>query len=153
MRKTKQAFLWIIEILKENDIKYRISGGLSARVYGSKRKLADIDIEVRQKDVNKIYKSVKEFVVYGPKRYKDQHWDLMLMTLEYKKQEIDIASFEAKLFNKKTKQWINRPGKFNDSNLKNVFGLDVLVEKKRSLIKYKKILSRDVDIKDVKQLS
>jgi len=152
MRNTKQSFLWIIKIIEENNIKYRVSGGLAARIYGSKRKLADIDIEVLKKDIKKIYKIVNDFVIYKPQQYKDESWDLMLMTIKYKNQEIDIASFEAKIFNKKTKIWVKRPGKFNDVNLKSVFGVDIPVERLESLVKYKKILARDVDIKDIREL-
>ncbi len=153
MRNTKQALLWIIDILKENHISYRISGGFAARLYGSKRKLADIDIEVHQEDINKIYKNTKEFVIYGPKRYKDENWDLKLMTLKYKNQEIDIASFEAKIFNQKTQKWIKRPGVFSDYVVKKVFGIEIFVENINALIAYKKILGRAVDRQDVKNLS
>lgn len=152
MRNTKQAFLWIIKILEESHIKYRISGGLAARIYGSKRKLADIDIQILEEDINKVYKHVKNFIIYGPKQYKDKHWNLRLMTLEYKNQEIDIAAFEAKIFNQKTKKWVKMPGAFNNFVVKKVFGVDVFVEDIKSLIKYKEILAREVDIEDVRQL-
>lgn len=153
MKNSKNAFLWIINILKENNIKYRISGGLAARIYGSKRKLADIDIEIYKKDIPKIYKKVKEFVIFGPKQYKDKNWDLILMTIKYRNQEIDIAPFDSKIFDQYQQKWIRKPGKFNDVSLKFVFGKRVLVEKLDSLIKYKKALAREVDIKDIKQLS
>lgn len=153
MRDTKSAFLWIINILKENNIKYRISGGLAAIIYGSKRKLANIDLEVYKKDILKIYKETKRFVIYGPKQYKDKNWDLMLMTIKYKNQEIDIASAQAKIFDQNRQKWIKKPGKFNEISLRVVFGKRVPVEKLNSLIKYKKFLSRKVDIEDIKQLS
>ena len=152
MRNTKQALLWIIDILKENNISYRISGGFDARLYGSKRKLADIDIEVHKKDINKIYKNTKKFVIYSPKRYRDENWDLQLMTLKYKNQEIDIASFEAKIFNQATHKWVKRPGVFSDFVVKKVFGIEVFVENVKALITYKKILGRAVDRQDVNQL-
>lgn len=152
MKNTKEAFLWIVGILEKNNIRFRISGGFAARFYGVKRKLADIDVEVFEKDISIICNNVKDFVVYGPKRYIDENWNLILMTLKYEGQEIDIAAVEARIFNQTTKRWIKKPGNFKESNLKNIFGLDVLVEKKESLIKYKKMLNRDVDIEDVTQL-
>ena len=152
MRNTKKAFLWMINILEENNIKYRISGGLAARAYGAKRKIADIDIEVLEKDIDNVYERVKDFVVYGPKIYKDENWDLMLMTLKYQGQEIDVAAVESKIFSKKIKAWMKKPGNLKDSNLKNIFGIKVYVEKLEFLVRYKKILSRDVDIEDLRQL-
>lgn len=152
MRKTREAFIWITTILKENNLEFRISGGLAARVYGVKRKLADIDVEVYEKDISTIYKKVKDFVIFGPKRYKDENWDLMLMTLEYEGQEIDIAAVESKIFSQKTKRWIKKPGSILDSNLIKFFNINVPIEKKEALINYKEMLSREVDIEDVKQL-
>lgn len=152
MKETKKAFLWIVSVLEKNNIRFRISGGFAARIYGAKRKLADIDVEVFEKDINDIYRNVKSFIIYGPERYIDENWNLVLITLKYGDQEIDIAAIEAKIFNQKTKRWVKKPGNFKDSNLKNVFGIQVLVEKKEALIRYKKILNREVDIKDVAQL-
>ena len=144
--------MWIIKKLEENNVQYRISGGLAAQIYGYKRDLADIDIEVLEKDINKIYKQVKDFVIYGPAVYKDENWNLKLMTLKFQKQEIDIAAFEAKIFNLETKRWVKKPGLFTDVKIKKIFDLDVPVENIKSLIKYKKILNRLVDIQDVKEL-
>ena len=152
MRNTQKAFIWIIKILQENNIRYRISGGLAARIYGCKRRLADIDIEVLEKDIDKVYQHTEKFAVYGPKKYVDDNWKLRLLTLKYKNQEIDIAAFESKIFNHETKKWIERPGVFTDVNIENIFGMSVTVEKIGSLINYKKILAREVDIKDVKNL-
>mgnify|MGYP001612639666 CR=1 FL=1 len=61
-RNTKEAFLWIVGILKNNDVPFRISGGLAARLYGTKRKLADIDLEIKKKDFNKI---LAEIIIYA----------------------------------------------------------------------------------------
>ena len=71
MRKTKLAFGWIFEILNKNKIKFQISGGFTARVYGSKRKLADIDIVIQNRDFERIYDEVKDHIKFGPNRYLD----------------------------------------------------------------------------------
>ena len=50
MRNAKTAFLWIIRILKKHRVPYQVTGGLAAKIYGAKRKLNDIDIDISKKD-------------------------------------------------------------------------------------------------------
>ena len=152
MRNTEKAFLWIIEILERMKISYKILGGFAARAYGVDRELADIDIEVDDGDILLISNEVKPYIVFGPARYKDENWDLNLMTLQYEGQEIDIAGKELKIFNKENKNWEKLGSDLCDCEIVEVYGKKVPIEKLDNLIAYKTKLSRDVDIKDVIQL-
>lgn len=152
MKNTEKAFHWIIDILENNEIKYKISGGFAARIYGVNRELADIDIEVADNDIKNISKYVDNYIKFGPAHYKDNNWDLELMTLTYEEQEIDIAGTGAKIFNKQSSRWEQSSGDLNDIQMKKVFGKIIPVESLKTLISYKSKLSRDVDIEDVKQL-
>lgn len=152
MKETEKAFLWVTDILDQKGIRYRISGGLAARAYGVDRELADIDIEVADKDTPFIIDNIKPYIIFGPARYKDENWDLNLVTLRYLGQEIDIASDNAKIFNKKTKLWEKCSSELSDFDIRPVFGKKVPVEPMESLILYKTNLARDVDLEDVRQL-
>ena len=152
MKNTEKAFHRIIGLLEQRGIAYKISGGLAARLHGARRELADIDIEVSDADVGKIAEDVKPFIIFGPARYVDESWDLWLMTLEYEGQEIDIAGTDAKIFNQKAQCWENCPGDLQTIEIKEAFGRKVPVESLKSLIAYKAILSRDVDLDDIQQL-
>jgi len=146
----KKAFVWIVSLLRQQKITFRISGGLAANIYGSKRPLADIDIEVYDEDVFKLREAVAKFVIYEPGRYKDNEFDLLLMTLKYKGQEIDICGVESqKLFNKKEKEWEPESSDLRQVTRKKVFGLIVPVIPLKALICYKQKIARDVDIQDV----
>ncbi len=152
MKNTEKAFLWITDILEKFGIKYKISGGFVARVYGVNRELVDIDIEVKDEDIRIIREQVKPYIMYGHKRYLDENWDLELMTLNYEGQEIDIAGTNAKIFNKQTEKWEDNSSSLDSVEMKEVFGKKVPIESLQSLIAYKSNLRREVDLEDVRQL-
>lgn len=152
MKETEKAFLWIINLLEQKGIGYRISGGFAAQVYGVKRELADIDIQIKDEDIPLIKENVKPYIIFGPARYQDENWDLNLMTLEYLGQEIDIASTNALFFNQNTKLWQKWVTGLDDFETREVYDKKVPIEPFQSLIAYKTNLAREVDLEDVRQL-
>ncbi len=153
MKNTEKAFKWIVNILNKNNIPYQISGGFAARLYGSNRELADIDIGIPDEGFNIIYSEVKDYIIYGPKHYLDDEWDLKLMTLKYENQKIDLAGRDSiKIFDKLNKKWIPAHRDMTLSENKEVYGIIVPVIPKASLIAYKKKIMRKVDIEDIKNL-
>jgi len=153
-RRTSAALHWIYQILKKHRIKFMITGGFATRTYGSNRTLADIDIEIHNTKFPLIESSVHKYIVYGPKRYKDKTFDVLLMTLKYEGQLIDICGSDSeKLFDKENDKWYKEHIDLNnDVSHKKVYDLVVPMEKVKSLIKYKKKISRRVDIQDVRAL-
>lgn len=79
--KTINALRWIVEILNKNKINYQISGGFAGKIFGSKRELHDIDIDISKKDFRKILPEISSYITYGPDHYVDGKWDLELITL------------------------------------------------------------------------
>lgn len=153
MRNTKAALQWIVTILRKHKIPFQISGGFAARVYGSKRKLADIDIEIPEKDFQKIVPDVRKYIQFGPKIYKDHEWDTLFMKLKYKGQNIEFdGAYKRKMFSAKTKKWINIRSDYSKAKRKRVYGMLVPIISKDHLIKHKKILMRKVDKEDLKYL-
>ncbi len=152
-RNTKVAFKWIVSILKDNKIPFEISGGLAARLYGSKRPLYDIDIDLPDKYFPQLQSLVKKYIVFGPERYHDENFDLLLMTLKYHGQEIDISDSETdQLYNSKTNKWESCNTDIKDFNSFEVFGIKVPVIKKESLIVYKQKVGRPIDQEDIKKI-
>ncbi|QQR84210.1 hypothetical protein IPJ72_03425 [Candidatus Peregrinibacteria bacterium] len=119
MQNTETAFHWIIDLLEKNNIQFRISGGFAARLYGSNRPLYDIDIEIKDRDFDRLMPLVKEKIIYGPARYQDEVFDLFLATLEFEGQEIDLCGCETtRLFNHQTGEWERTPSILMRSPLK-----------------------------------
>jgi hypothetical protein len=154
MRNTREALHWIVELLRKNKIPFEITGGFASRLYGSKRKLADIDIEVPDNSILKIHELTKRYTIYGPREYKDDNFDLPLLTLKYRGQIIDICGGDSeRLFDKKKKKWILEKADIHKAKMKKVGDLILPVVPLRDLISYKKKLGRNVDKRDVKNLS
>lgn len=149
MRRTKDAFTWIIGILRKRKITFQVTGGLAAEIYGSSRKLADIDIDIPESKFPDLLSSVKPYIRFGPKRYKDKHWNLKLLTLKYKNQLIDIGSSHQKIRDFDKNKWVQINTHFHTSKLMHIFGLRVPVITEGELIDYKKTLSRRVDKYDI----
>jgi hypothetical protein len=153
-RETKEALEWIVHILRKNKITFEITGGFASRIYGSKRILADIDIEVSDKSIPKLQQFTKKYIIYGPREYKDKNFDLPLMTLNYRGQKIDISGKDSeKIYDKKDKKWVEEKINLSKAKTKKVYDLLLPVVSLKELVSYKRELGRNVDKKDVKVLS
>jgi hypothetical protein len=152
-RNTEAAFKWIVGLLQKHSIPFQISGGFAARLYGSKRELADIDIGIPDDRFEELYPDIKQYLIYGPERYLDDEWDLKLMTLKYENQKIDIAGRdEIKIFDKTNKVWVPAHRDLTVSEDREVYGIIVPIIPKEALIAYKKKIMREVDVLDVQAL-
>lgn len=149
----KTALIWITDILKNKKIPFQISGGLAAIAYGANRPLADIDIDITDNQFDIIKDDIGPYIIYGPARFKSDKWDLTLMTLNYQGQEIDLSDADSThIFNEKTAEWIKLNEDLRTASMKKVLGLDMPVISLQSLIYYKKILAREVDLIDISQI-
>lgn len=154
IRDTESAFKWIINIIQKHKIPFQIKGGFASNLYGAERELADIDISIPEDRFDELLPDVSDFIKYGPEQYLDEEWDIKLMTLKYKYQNIDIAgAFEKKNFDKVNNKWVATPTNFENSVYMDVYGLKVPVITREDLIAYKKLILRDVDIFDIEALS
>jgi len=154
MKNTKEAFLWIVSLFKKNKIPFQLTGGFAAKVYGSKRKHYDIDFEIPGKYFKNILPEIKDYLVCKPRIYKSSSFQLPLITLKYKGENIDIADADnQKMFVKNKKKWVKTSTDLTDSSKKKIYGIIVPIEPKESLIEYKKAISRPEDIEDLKYLT
>ena len=152
-KNVKGALNWIVSILRKNKIPFQITGGLAARIYGSKRPLADIDIELLNKDILILGPIVKGHIIYGPKIYKDKNFQLELMTLNYNNQKIDLCGIKnQKIFNKKIKKWQTEKINLKNASVKKIYKKFLPVISIKNLINYKSKLKRRVDLEDINNL-
>jgi hypothetical protein len=142
-KKTITAFKWIVNILKKHRIPFQISGGFAGKIYGSKRPVHDIDIDLPENRFREILTEVKKYIIFGPSKYKSDAWDLYLMTLDYKGQLIDIGGSEKeKVCDIRNCKWRRIPTNFSTAKEIVVFGKKVPVIDPKELIEYKSYLCR-----------
>jgi hypothetical protein len=153
MKNTEAAFRWIVGILNDHKIPFEISGGFAARMYGATRDLADIDLDIPEENFQDILPEVKKHIVFGPARYRDDNWDLFLMTLRYLGQDIDIAGAKARMLDQNTRKWVALNADFSRTTPLEIYGLRVPVANKEDLIAYKRMLGREVDNIDIEQMT
>jgi len=150
MRNTEKALKWIVKILRKHNAPFQISGGFAAKLYGSKRDLADIDIEVSQKHFKQIVPEIKPYIFFGPDWFHDKNWTLFYAKLKYEDQKIDFCEGETlKIIDDKTGKVVIDGIDFSECEMKEAFGIKIPVMPKEKLIAYKKVLDRDVDRADV----
>lgn len=151
MRHTEMALKWIVGILNELEAPFEIDGGMAAQAYGAKRELADIDINVSEKDFYKIVPKVKEYIHFCPQWFHDDHWECLMMTIKYAGQNIDISQVEnMKYFDTDTNQWVRFPSDLSDVRIMEWMGMKPSFINEVKLMIYKQQLGRGVDKKDIK---
>jgi len=153
IRNTEQASNRIFHLLHQNKIPFYVSWWLAARLYGVDRPLADIDIEVRDDDVHRIASLAHPYITYGPERYIDNEFDLLLMTLSYEGQDIDICWSDTQKIYEKT--WARRVDLTRETwplSYLEYFSHIIPVIPHERLVYYKSLIRRDVDLYDIAQL-
>ncbi|HEV2614668.1 MAG TPA: hypothetical protein VGV92_08180 [Gammaproteobacteria bacterium] len=153
MRDIKKSLIWITDLLKSLDIPFQIAGGLAAHAYGATRELWDIDLDIPEDKFELIKSHTQKYIIYGPEIYADNHWHLLLMTLNHHDQLIDLGgAYNTKIFNPETKLWHELITDFSTIIEQEILGLTLPVISRAELVAYKKILSRPVDLEDIAQI-
>ena len=149
----KEVFEWITGIIKRLGIQYHISGGLAAIAYGSKRPLYDIDIDIPEKDFEKLAREVNPNLTLVPVNFRDEKWDLTMMTIRYKEVDIDISgAYTGKIFDAEKNIWIPYESDLKNTEEHELFGSIQPIISRDVLIKYKKILRRPTDLEDIEAI-
>jgi hypothetical protein len=136
--KIQDALDWIIPILKTQGIKFHITGGFAAHLYGATREINDIDIDIPFEAFPILMPSIQKHVIQDLIRYKDSHWDIFLVTLDYQGQIIDLSGDrEAFIFNHRSQTRDPLKMNFDSVILMNAYNHLLPVQNPHDLIEYK----------------
>lgn len=98
--------------------------------------------------------AIQDYVVWGPKAVVDSPWDITYVKINYHGQKIEIGDSSApRIQNGRTGEWIDQVIDFESSVAKTVLGCRIEVMPQDQLIADKKILARDVDLQDIRDIT
>lgn len=151
----KRVLSYLVTALKHEGIVFQASGGLAAIAHGATRPLYDIDLEIHEKDVEKVRELFKVHItedwnneLEGP----GDEFDIWMVKLEVEGVPVDISQIEGVRIRPKGGEWVELSAVM-EAEPGSVEGIELSVQSKESLIAYKQILGRDTDLEDIRQLS
>jgi len=148
------ALEWIQNILESNQVPYQIVGGLAVRMHGGSREVADIDLYIPKAQVEKIWPEVSSFISKPLKYYVEEGWDLEYFQLIYCSQKIEIGlSPGSKIYNSSTGDWVELGIDYSASVSRPYASLTLPTMSACELIEYKRVLGREVDLIDIRDLN
>ena len=149
----KEALKTVVNTFKANNIPFQISGGLAAILYGVKRPLYDIDVEVYKKDMPQTITLFQKDISEAFHHIQDAHFDLWLLTLKINGVSVDISQADECYVGDGQGEKIRVDSDLSKAHWINFEGLEVPVVSPSELIAYKTILARDTDLIDMKQMN
>ncbi len=151
----RSALAWIVGKIEAHGLPYQIVGGLAAIAHGGTRPLHDIDLYVPlDHRASAFLQEIRPHITWGPEAVVDGPWDITYLKLVYEEQKIEIGdASEPKIRNASNGEWVTKIIDFDSSTTKTVLGCEVQVMPVEQLIAYKRILGRDVDVQDIRDLS
>ncbi|WP_456294847.1 MazG-related protein [Vibrio sp. AK197] len=152
-KRVKSALVWLKHILDSEHVEYQIVGGLAAAIHGGLREIADIDLYIHNNDAHKILPHVAQFISKPLTHYVGHGWDLDYFQLIYNDQKIEIGLSEnSKIQSANDGSCHALEINFSQSNNIEYLGLRLHVMPIQQLVAYKKILAREVDLIDIREL-
>ncbi|WP_038882340.1 hypothetical protein [Vibrio jasicida] len=152
--KVKVALKWLKDHLEAEGVEYQIVGGLAATIHGGSREIADIDLYIRNSDVNKVLARVSQFISKPLTHYTEYGWDIEYFQLVYQNQKIEIGlDLNTKIQSALDGSWHELEIHFSESVVKHYQGIELPVIPVHRLVEYKRILGREVDLIDIQELT
>lgn len=152
--RVSRALKWIIPVLLDNNIPYQISGGVATRFYGATREINDIDIDIPERYFPKLYKLLKDNTIFGPEKFIDSEWILILMQVEYEGQLIELCSGDnQQIYNEETEEWEKYVYNFKDQVTMSWKNLSLKIITPESLRYYKRLLHGEKQAEDRRVLA
>ena len=147
------AAKWIVGLLRDRNIPYQICGGLAAKGYGAERELNDIDLFVSREHFDAVVQAGQAYISKPATHYCEEGWDLTYVQFMYEGVKVEVGNADgAQIFDAASQAWVPLNIDFARYETVNLLGLELPVMLKSDLIRYKSVLSRPVDIDDIRAI-
>ncbi|EWH00208.1 hypothetical protein [Halomonas sp. BC04] len=148
------AAQWITGLLRERNIPFLICGGLAAKGYGSERELNDIDLFVPGTHFWSVVMAGQEHISKAATHYREEGWDLTYVQFIHEGVKVEVGNADGpRIFDVGNQSWVPLNIDFSRYKSVNLLGLELPLMLKDDLVRYKSVLSRPVDIEDIRAIS
>lgn len=147
------AAQWIVGLLRDRHIPFQICGGLAAKGYGAERALNDIDLFVPDEHFMTVVQAGQAYISKPAAHRCEEGWDLTYVQFKYEGIKVEVGNASgARIFDAASQAWVPLNIDFARYETVNLLGLALPLMLKEDLIRYKSMLSRPVDIDDVRAM-
>ncbi len=148
------ALSWLANLLDRHAVSYQVVGGLAARAYGATRPVVDVDLYMPFDQAQPLLAEIQPFIVRQPLPHRSDSWDLVYLALEYADVYIEIgdSSTHPRFYNRVDARWEAQRLDFDASVTAALFGVMMKVMPREELVRYKRMLDRDVDHEDLEEM-
>lgn len=148
------AAQWIARLLRDRNTPFQICGGLAAKGYGSERALNDIDLFVPGELFLTVVQAGQANISKPAKHYCEEGWDLTYVQFKYEGIKVEVGNADgAQIFDAASQAWVPLNIAFDRYETASLLGLELPLMLKEDLIRYKTVLSRPVDIDDIRAIA
>ncbi len=146
---------FLVDLFKKLKVRYFLDDGLAAIIYGSKRKLYDIDLFIDSKDMNKVKDLFNDLSVKKFAYRKYENCELYMITSKINGVPIDICiDKKAFICQEYSKKKLCIPIKNNFKDVKSIkfHGLNIKVIEPEVLVVQKLFMNRRIDLIDARSI-
>ncbi|WP_255854809.1 hypothetical protein [Marinobacterium rhizophilum] len=140
-------------LLKDRNIPFRICGGLAANGYGAQPVLNDIDLFVPGEHFSAVVQAGEQFASKAAAHRQEEGWDLTYVHFKYEGIKVEVGNADdPQIFDAGNQSWVSLSIDFSRCRTVHLLGLELPLMLKEDLVRYKSVLSRPVDIEDIRAI-
>ena len=148
------ALRWVCGLLDAAGIPFQLAGDVAAAAHGASRPIRSVELFVAAEHVPALLRAAEEHVVDYPWRRMDDAWDRAGLSLSHDGMTIAVSVTEAARFKEAaTGAWRDADMDITASVLLKVLEVDAPVMPRAQLLAQKRLLDREVDRQDIRDIA
>ncbi len=141
----------VVNILETHQIRYQITGGLAGNFYGSTWPVHDLDFDVLEADLARVYHSFEPWTIAPPDRQIDRDREALQLSLQMDGVAIDFTAAESAYALRGQKR-VPLKIDLTTAHRARCYGRSMWVQSLQGLIARKTLLRRSADLTELRQL-